>query len=76
MTEEQFVKAKDLFEVQYSLERAIENAQQAPDWHILIDSFRRAHMQDFLGNFEEVKATFIKQVTAKLDAVNKQIEAI
>lgn len=76
MTEEQFVKAKNLFEVQYSLEKSIENANLSVDWHQLIENFRRAGMPNFLGKFDEVKSAFIKKVTIELNRVNKEIEDI
>lgn len=74
MTEEQFIKAKKLFEIQWTFEKAIENAKLVSDWHNLIENFRRAGMSDFLGAFDVVRERFISEVQRKLDEVNKQIE--
>lgn len=76
MTEEQFTKAQELFETQYSLEKAIENAKISEDWHSLIDNFRRAGMKDFLGAFDIVKQRFISEVERQLLAVHNEIEKL
>lgn len=76
MTEEQFIKAKQLFEDQWTFEKAIENAKLAQDWHNLIENFRRAGLPDFLGAFDIVKDRFISEVKRKLDIINKEIEEL
>lgn len=76
MTEEQFIKAKQLFEDQWTLEKAIENAKLASDWRNLIENFRRAGIPDFLGAFDIVRERFISEVQRKLDTVNKEIEEL
>lgn len=76
MTQEQFTKAQELFETQYSLEKAIENAKTSEDWHSLLDNFRRAGIKDFLGTFDIVKQRFISEVERQLIEVRSEIEKL
>lgn len=51
MTQEQFIKAQELFETLHSLEKSIDNAKTSEDWYSMLDNFRRAGMKDFFRGF-------------------------
>jgi hypothetical protein len=77
MEESKIMPAYELAQKKRSLIRCIEDVtSNSPDWFMLLDNFRRAGKEDFLGEFEAVKQSFITELSKEIDIIDEQIEAL
>lgn len=69
-------EANELLNKRYDLEKSIKSAIDAQNLEELIHSFRRARMENYMGNIEQIKQSFIEVVKLQIVDIDNKINDI
>lgn len=69
-------EANELLNKRYDLEKSIRSAMDAQNLEELIHSFRRAGMENYMGNIELIKHSFIEVVKLQIVDIDNKINDI